>query len=53
VTTGKLIAPTVKLTRTEKDFPTHIAQIVALDPESGWIFAVDNLTTRESESLVR
>jgi transposase len=53
VTTGQVIAPTVRLTRTEEDFATHIAQTVALDPKSGWIFVADNLTTHASESLVR
>jgi transposase len=53
VTTGQVIAPTVQLTRTEEDFATHIAQTVALEPESGWIFVADNLTTHASESLVR
>jgi hypothetical protein len=53
VTTGRVIAPTVQPTRTEEDFATHIARTVALDPESGWIFVADNLTTHCSESLVR
>ena len=53
VTTGQVIAPTVQLRRTEEDFATHIAGTVALDPESGWIFVADNLTTHTSESLVR
>ena len=53
VTTGQVIAPTVQPTRTEEDFAAHIAQTVATDPEAGWIFVADNLTTHCSESLVR
>jgi len=53
VTTGQLITPTVQATRTEEDFAAHIARTVATDPEAGWIFVADNLTTHCSESLVR
>jgi transposase len=53
VTTGQVIAPTVQPTRTEADFAAHIARTVATDPEAGWIFVADNLTTHCSESLVR
>jgi transposase len=53
VTTGQVIAPTIQPRRTEEDFAAHIAQTVALAPESGWIFVADNLTTHCSESLVR
>jgi hypothetical protein len=53
VATGKVISPTVKATRTEKDFADHIARTVAGDKEAGWIFVLDNLTTHVSETLVR
>ena len=48
-----MISPTVQLTRTEEDFGQHIARTVASDPEAGWIFVMDNLTTHVSETLVR
>jgi transposase len=53
VATGKVISPTVQATRTEEDFGKHIARTVASDPEAGWIFVSDNLTTHVSETLVR
>jgi transposase len=53
VATGKVISPTVQATRTEEDFAKHIARTVATDPEAGWIFVADNLTTHVSETLVR
>jgi len=53
VATGDVICPTVQATRTEKDFAEHIAGTVASDPEAGWIFVLDNLTTHVSETLVR
>ena len=53
VATGQVISPTVQATRTEKDFAKHIARTVAGDPEAGWIFVSDNLTTHVSETLVR
>ena len=41
-------------TRTEEDFVTPIAHIVASDPETTrWHFVTDNLNTHQSESLVR
>jgi hypothetical protein len=46
VATGRVIAPTVQATRGEKDFATHIERTVATDPEAGWIFVADNLTTQ-------
>ena len=50
---GKVLAPTLKPTRTEEDFCAHIQQTVATDPTAGWVFIVDNLNTHCSESLVR
>lgn len=52
VATGQVIAPTVQATRGEKDFATHIEQTVGTDPEAGWIFVADNLTTHTSATLV-
>jgi transposase len=53
VATGQVIFPTVQATRTEEDFANHIARTVASEPEAGWIFVSDNLTTHVSETLVR
>ena len=52
VATGEVIAPTVQQTRDENDFAQHIEQTIATDPEGGWIFVADNLTTHCSETLV-
>jgi hypothetical protein len=49
---GWIIAPTLGPTRTEADFVTHVQQTVATDPQAGWVFLVDNLTTHQSEGLV-
>ena len=52
VATGEVIAPTAQQTRGEADFAAHIAQTIATDPEAGWVFVADNLTTRNSATLV-
>lgn len=52
VATGEIIAPTIEETRTEPEFAAHIEQTIATDPEAGWIFVADNLTTHVSETLV-
>ena len=52
VATGQVIAPTVQQTRNEADFAAHIEQTMATDPEAGWIFVADNLTTHCSATLV-
>jgi hypothetical protein len=52
VATGELIAPTVDSTRDELDFAAHIKRTIATDPEAGWIFVADNLTTHCSMTLV-
>jgi hypothetical protein len=52
VATGQLIAPTVDSTRDELDFAGHIKRAIATDPEAGWIFVADNLTTHCSMTLV-
>jgi len=53
VATGRIIAPSVKNSRTESDFAEHIAQTVATEPQSEWIFLIDQLNTHQSETLVR
>jgi hypothetical protein len=53
VATGQVIAPTVQPTRDEADFAAHIGRTVATDPQAGWIFVADNLTTHCSATLVR
>ncbi len=53
VATGRVIAPTLSLTRTEEDFKTHIQQTFAQDPQGEWVFVVDQLNTHKSEALVR
>jgi len=55
VATGKCFAPTVSDTRTERDFVDHIEKTIASDtnPDTRWIFIVDQLNTHKSESLVR
>lgn len=52
VGTGEILAPTIEATRTEADFAAHIQRTIATDPDAGWIFVMDNLTTHVSESLV-
>lgn len=53
VATGKILTPTLGPTRDEEHFARHIEETIATDPEAGWIFVADNLTTHCSESLVR
>lgn len=53
VAKGKIIAPTIKSTRTELDFVEHINKTIDTEPQSGWIFIVDQLNTHLSESLVK
>lgn len=53
VVLGQLIAPTIRLTRTEEDFAWHIHHTVETDAAAGWAFVVDNLNTHCSETLVR
>ena len=52
VVEGRMVAPTIGLTRTEEDFCNHVTQTVAIDPNATWRFIVDNLNTHCSESLV-
>jgi len=53
IATGKIIGPSLGLTRTEDDFLNHIAQTVDTNPTGEWIFIVDQLNTHMSESLVK
>ena len=55
IATGQCFAPSIADTRTEHDFVEHIEQTIASDnnPETGWIFIVDQLNIHKSESLVR
>lgn len=53
VATGRIIASSVGATRTEADFAAHVESVIQTDPESGWIFVVDQLNTHKSEALVR
>lgn len=53
VATGRIVAPTVEPTRTEKDFASHIDRTIQADPDGQWIFITDQLNTHKSESLVR
>jgi len=53
VVLGQMIAPTIRVTRTEEDFAWHIHHTVETDVEAGWVFVVDNLNIHCSEMLVR
>lgn len=53
VVLGQMIAPTIRLTRTEEDFAWHIHDAVETAAAAGWVFVVDNLNTHCSETLVR
>lgn len=53
VVTGKVLEPSIGISRTEDDFAAHIARTVDMDPEATWVFVVDQLNTHKSEALVR
>ena len=53
VVLGQMIAPTIRMTRTEEDFAWHIHHTVQTDAKASWVFVVDNLNTHCSEMLVR
>jgi hypothetical protein len=53
VVLGQMIAPTIRVTRTEEDFVWHIHHTVQTDADAGWVFVVDNLNIHLSEMLVR
>ena len=52
VATGRIIAPTLGLTRKEEDFEAHIRQTIATAPAAAWVFVLDQLNTHKSASLV-
>ena len=53
VATGQVLSPSLGPTRTEEDFAAHIARTMATDPQSPWVFIVDQLNIHKSEALVR
>ena len=53
VVQGQMIAPTIRMTRTEEDFMWHIHHTIQTDAQAGWVLVVDNLNTHCSETLVR
>jgi hypothetical protein len=53
VVLGQMIAPTIRVTRTEEDFAWHIHHTIQTDAAAGWVFVVDNLNIHCSEMLVR
>lgn len=53
VATGEIVMPMLNDTRTEKDFVKHIADVVGVLPEDGYVFIMDQLNTHQSEALVR
>jgi transposase len=53
VVTGEVLASSIADTRTEQDFAKHIAQSVSSDPDTQWVYVVDQLNTHKSEALVR
>jgi hypothetical protein len=46
VATGKAVLPTIGPTRTEEDFAAHIGRTIDADPNTAWIFVLDQLNTR-------
>ncbi len=53
VVTGQVITPSLGPTRTEADFAAHLARTIDTDPDSVWLFVVDQVNTHQSEALVR
>jgi hypothetical protein len=52
VATGEIVAPMLNETRTEVDFLENVENVIATDPDAGWVFVCDNLNTHISASLV-
>ena len=52
VASGKLIKSSIGPTRNETDFVNHIRDTVKIDPNSKWLFVMDNLNIHMSEELV-
>jgi hypothetical protein len=53
VVQGQMIAPTIRATRTNRDFMWHIFHTVQTDAAAAWVFLVDQLNIHCSEELVR
>lgn len=53
VATGAIVSPTISPTRCEADFAAHIERTIDSDPQAGWVFVADQLSTHMSASLVR
>lgn len=53
VVAGRVVAPSIGLTRNSSDFAVHIDNTISSDPQAKWIFLVDQLNTHKSEALVR
>lgn len=45
VVQGVVLNASLKATRNENDFASHIAQTIATNPNDGWIFVSDQLNT--------
>jgi len=52
VVLGQMIAPTIRVTRTEEDFAWHIHNTIQTDAGASWVFVVDNLNTHCSATMV-
>lgn len=52
VATGQVLAPMIRETRTETDFPENLDKVILLDPDAQYRIKCDNLTTHCSESIV-
>ncbi len=53
ITTGEIVAPLVRPTRTENDFVDHFREVVSNNPSANYIFIMDQLNTHKSESMVK
>lgn len=53
VASGQILVPSITPTRCEEDFLSNIKAVVATNPDTKWIFILDQLNTHKSESLVR
>lgn len=50
---GQMIHTTIGATRNGQDFANHVEQTVQTDPDTDWIFVMDNLNTHYGEEVVR
>jgi len=53
ISTGKVVSPRIRETRTNIDFVAHIDTTTSDDPDGRWVFVVDHLDPHKSEELVR